>query len=107
MPSITFVHTNGERQTVEVETGETVMRAALNNLVRGIVGECGGDLTCATCHVFVDDEWFDQLDAATDDEEAMLQATSEEPTKFSRLGCQIRCRDELDGLVVHIPATQQ
>jgi 2Fe-2S ferredoxin len=98
---------NGARREVEAAVGESVMQAALNSLVDGIVGECGGDLSCATCHVFVDPEWHDALPAASDDEEDMLEATSEEPTKFSRLSCQIKCDGKVDGLVVHVPATQR
>jgi 2Fe-2S ferredoxin len=107
VPRIVFVKPDGERREVEAAAGESVMQAALNNLVDGIVGECGGDLSCATCHVFVDPEWHDALPEASDDEEDMLEATSEEPTKFSRLSCQIKCDDKLDGLVVHLPATQR
>lgn len=107
MPRIVFIKPDGERREVEAASGESVMQAALNNLVDGIVGECGGDLSCATCHVFVDPEWYDALSAPSDDEEDMLEATSEEPTKFSRLSCQIKCDDNLDGIVVHLPATQR
>lgn len=107
MPRIVFIKPDGERREVEAKGGESVMQAALNNLVDGIVGECGGDLSCATCHVFVDPEWFPALDKASSDEEDMLEATSEEPTKFSRLSCQIKCDNKVDGLIVHLPATQR
>ena len=107
MPRIVFIKPDGQRREVAAAAGESVMQAAVNNLVDGIVGECGGDLSCATCHVFVAPEWYDALPAASGDEEDMLEATSEEPTKFSRLSCQIKCDDHLDGLVVHIPATQR
>jgi ferredoxin, 2Fe-2S len=107
VPRIVFVKADGERQEVVAAEGESVMHAALNNLVDGIVGECGGDLSCATCHVFVAPEWYDALPEASSDEEDMLEATSEEPTKFSRLSCQIKCGAKFDGLVVHLPATQR
>jgi ferredoxin, 2Fe-2S len=107
VPRIVFIKPDGERREIEAADGESVMQAALNNLVDGIVGECGGDLSCATCHVFVDPEWFPALDEASEDEEDMLEATSEAPTKFSRLSCQIKCDKKLDGLVVHLPATQR
>lgn len=107
MPRIVFVKPDGQRRVVVATVGESVMQAAVNNLVDGIVGECGGDLSCATCHVFVAPEWHDAVPAASSDEEDMLEATSEEPTRFSRLACQIKCDDELDGLVVHLPATQR
>lgn len=107
MPRIVFIKPDGQRREVEAADGESVMQAALNNLVDGIIGECGGDLSCATCHVYVDPEWFPVLPEANADEEDMLEATSEEPTKFSRLSCQIKCGNKLDGLVVHLPATQR
>jgi len=107
VPRIVFIKPDGERREVVAAAGESVMQAAVNNLVDGIVGECGGDLSCATCHVFVAPEWYDALPGASGEEEDMLEATSEEPTKFSRLSCQIKCDDKLDGLVVHVPATQR
>lgn len=107
MPRIVFIKPDGERREVEAADGESVMHTALNNLIDGIVGECGGDLSCATCHVFVDPEWFPALGEPSTDEEDMLEATSEPPTKFSRLSCQIKCDEKLDGLVVHLPATQR
>jgi ferredoxin, 2Fe-2S len=107
VPRIVFIKPDGQRREVEATVGESVMQTALNNLVDGIVGECGGDLSCATCHVFVDPDWYDALPGVTAEEEDMLEATSEEPTKFSRLSCQIKCHDKLDGLVVRIPATQR
>jgi ferredoxin, 2Fe-2S len=107
VPRIVFIKPDGQRREVEVADGESVMHAALNNLVDGIVGECGGDLSCATCHVFVDPEWFPALSDPTAEEQDMLEATSEEPTKFSRLSCQIKCDNNLDGLIVHLPATQR
>jgi ferredoxin, 2Fe-2S len=107
VPRIVFIKPDGERREVAAEPGESVMQAAVNNLVDGIVGECGGDLSCATCHVFVAEEWFDAVPGASAEEEDMLEATSEEPTKFSRLSCQIECADKLDGFVVHLPATQR
>jgi 2Fe-2S ferredoxin len=83
------------------------MRAAVDHGVPKIIGECGGELACATCHVFVDPEWFDRLAAANDDELAMLQVTSEEPTQYSRLSCQIAVVEDLDGLIVNVPETQR
>jgi 2Fe-2S ferredoxin len=83
------------------------MRAAVDHGVPKIIGECGGELACATCHVFVDPEWFDRLTPANDDELAMLQVTSEEPTQYSRLSCQIAVVEDLDGLIVNVPETQR
>ena len=107
VPRIVFIKPDGQRQEIAAAPEESVMHAAVNNLVDGIVGECGGDLSCATCHVYVEPDWFDALPQASDDEGDMLEATSEEPTKFSRLSCQIKCHGKLDGLVVHLPATQR
>ncbi|MEV6657263.1 2Fe-2S iron-sulfur cluster-binding protein [Nocardia fluminea] len=107
MVDITFVQPDGTRQTVQGEEGGNIMKLATANLVSGIIGECGGDLTCATCHVFVDSAWTERLSVRTADEEEMLEATSEEPTEASRLACQIKCAQELHGLVLHVPETQR
>src|ERR1700710_2897292 len=103
MPTIVFVQPNGITQEVAVEPATSVMKGATANLVAGIIGECGGDLSCATCHVFIAEAWFAKLAPMTADEEGMLEATSEEPTKFSRRACQVSVVDELDGIVVHVP----
>jgi 2Fe-2S ferredoxin len=107
MPTISFVHPSGEVVKVDAAAGISVMRAALASLVPGIVGECGGDLVCATCHVFVDPVWIGKLDPASDDERDMLEVTTEEPTEYSRLSCQIRVTPDLDGLTVGVPRTQR
>jgi len=106
MPEVTYVSPSGERRLVEAEAGTTLMTAALNNLVAGIVGECGGQMSCATCHVYVDQEWADRLAPITDDEQDMLEVTAAEPTKYSRLSCQLTCSAESDGIVVHLPEVQ-
>ncbi|MEU6573446.1 2Fe-2S iron-sulfur cluster-binding protein [Streptomyces sp. NPDC046805] len=102
-----FVQPDGRRQEVEAEVGQSVMKAATSALIDGIIGECGGDLSCATCHVFVDEAWASALPECSDDEESMLDVTAVEPTKFSRLSCQIRCGPELDGITVHVPEAQR
>jgi 2Fe-2S ferredoxin len=107
VPRIVFVQCDDRRDEVAAEIGQSVMRAAVTNAVDGIVGECGGDMSCATCHVFVDAVWIDMLPEATEEERDMLEAASEEPTEFSRLCCQINCTESLDGLVVHVPASQR
>jgi 2Fe-2S ferredoxin len=104
---VIFVDANGNRSAVDAIDGQSVMHAAVSNLVRGVVGECGGDLSCATCHVFVEEAWIPLFDAAGSDELDMLEATSEEPTDFSRLSCQLRLDHSHDGLVVHLPKTQR
>lgn len=102
---VVFV-SDGNWNEVEVLVGTSMMRAATDNLVRGIIGECGGDLSCATCHVFVEPAWSDCLAPPSADEMAMLEATAEEPTEHSRLSCQIACTAETDGIVLHIPESQ-
>ncbi|MGW6032702.1 2Fe-2S iron-sulfur cluster-binding protein [Gordonia terrae] len=102
---VVFVH-GGHASEIEVLEGTTMMRAATENMIRGVVGECGGDLSCATCHVFVDPEWAHILDDPTEDELDMLDATAEEPTEYSRLSCQLVCSAKTDGIVLHIPETQ-
>ena len=106
MPKITYIQeTDGTRHEIEAETGSTVMETAIMNGVPGIVAECGGSCTCATCHVHVDPDWSETVGPPSMMEEDMLDfAYDVRPT--SRLSCQIRVRDTLDGLVVHIPTRQ-
>jgi ferredoxin, 2Fe-2S len=105
MPKITFIDSNDTPRTVEAETGSTVMEAALHNLVPEIEAECGGACSCATCHVFVDEAWKDVVGGPTPMEEDMLDfAFDVRPT--SRLSCQIKITDAMDGLIVHTPARQ-
>ena len=107
MPKVVFRQPCGSETRVDVPVRTSVMRAAVDHGVPKIIGECGGELACATCHVFVDPEWFDRLAPANDDELAMLQVTSEEPTQYSRLSCQIAVVEDLDGLIVNVPETQR
>jgi ferredoxin, 2Fe-2S len=105
MIKITYVDASGEHRTVEAEEGSTVMETALKNDVPGIEAECGGACACATCHVYVDPEWFPKLPKAEQMEEDMLDfAFDVRPT--SRLSCQIRVRPEIDGLRVTTPSKQ-
>lgn len=105
MAHITYIEANGTKHEVEGEDGSTVMENAIRNDVPGIVAECGGACTCATCHVYVDEAWFETVGEPSAMEEDMLDfAADVRPT--SRLSCQIKVRDELDGLVVHVPARQ-
>jgi len=102
MTKLIFVEADGTRHEVEAENGATAMETALNNGISGIVAECGGSLTCATCHVYVDDEWAETVGEPSAPEEDMLDfAYDIRPT--SRLSCQIKVSDELDGLILHIP----
>jgi 2Fe-2S ferredoxin len=105
MVKITFVDAAGVSRIVEAEVGSTVMEAAIRNDVPGIEAECGGACACATCHVYVDDGFADKLPKAEPMEEDMLDfAYDVRPT--SRLSCQIRVTEAIEGLVLHTPAQQ-
>ena len=105
MAKVTFVEPDGERIETEAQNGATVMETAVINGVPGIIGECGGACTCATCHVYVDDAWTELVGPPSNMEEDMLDfAFDVKPT--SRLGCQIKIKDVLDGLVLHVPSRQ-
>jgi 2Fe-2S ferredoxin len=101
MVQITFVELGETRRTVEAEPGLTVMEVAVRNNVQGIAAECGGQCSCATCHVHVDEEFFQITGAPVDDEEDMLEfSDNRQPT--SRLGCQIEVTEALDGMTVRV-----
>lgn len=105
MAKITYIENDGTEHTVEVRNGLSVMEGAIRNNVPGIDADCGGACACATCHVYVDDAWTAAVGPAEHMEEDMLDfAFDVRPS--SRLSCQIRIRDDLDGLVVRTPARQ-
>ena len=105
MAKITFNTHDDKSHTVDVQNGLTVMEGAVQNDVPGIDADCGGGMACATCHVYVSDDWTDKLPAKDDGEEDMLDMAFE-PKSNSRLSCQITVSDELDGLEVNIPSKQ-
>lgn len=105
MPKVTYI-VAGEATTIGADAGESVMMTAVQNGIDGIVAECGGSMSCATCHVYVADEWFDRTGSAGADESDMLEGATSERRQTSRLSCQIEMCDELDGLVVHVPPEQ-
>ena len=105
MPKILFVSHDGKEMLVDAEVGRSLMQAALDNLVPGIVGDCGGCCTCATCHGYVDGAWVERVGPKSDDEEMMLQGAID-IAENSRLTCQIKVTPEMDGLVVRLPASQ-
>ena len=105
MSKITYKTHENKIHTVDVQNGLTVMEGAVQNDIPGIDADCGGGMACATCHVYVNEEWLDKLPAKEDGEEDMLDMAYE-PNKFSRLSCQIVVSDDLDGLVVNIPEKQ-
>ena len=102
MAKITYIEHNGKLHTINVSNQLTVMEGAVQNNIPGIDADCGGSCACATCHVYVDEKWFDKLPKPDDAEKDMLDVAYE-PNKFSRLGFQIVVTDELDGLVVKMP----
>ena len=105
MSKITYIEHNGKSHTLDVENGLSVMEGAIQNNISGIDADCGGACACATCHVYVDEKWFGKLPKKTDDEQDMLDMAFE-PSKTSRLSCQIIVEDTLDGLVVKMPSKQ-
>ncbi len=106
MPEITFIQSHGARETLDVAVGNTIMFAATSHGLEGIVGECGGNAMCATCHVFVEPDQLHLLPAMTDDEDALLDGTAVVRQPNSRLSCQIHVTPALDGFVVHVPGRQ-
>ena len=105
MPKITFIEHDGKSRTVDAPVDTTVMENAIKSGVPGIVAECGGACSCATCHVHIDEAWKEKVGPPSPMEEDMLDfAFDVKPT--SRLSCQVKMTDELDGLVVHTPAEQ-
>ena len=105
MPKITYIDQKGNSKTIEVENGLTVMEAAVQNNVPGIDADSGGGMACATCHVYVEDSWFNKLPKAEDAEKDMIDMAYD-PKKNSRLSCQIIVSDEIDGLTVTTPEKQ-
>ena len=105
MSKITYIEHSGKSHTIEVQNGLTVMEGAIQNNIPGIDADCGGSMACATCHVYVKEEWFNKLPKKEDGEEDMLDMAYE-PNKFSRLSCQLTVSDNLEGLVVNLPAKQ-
>ncbi len=105
MVTVTFIESNGNAKTVESPEGSTLMEAAVKNGVGGILAECGGACTCATCHIYVDEAWTAKVGSASGDEAEMLTLAID-PAPNSRLSCQIALNAELDGLVVRVPVAQ-
>ena len=105
MPKITYIDSTGERRTIDVQKGLTVMEGAVQKQIPGIDADCGGGMACATCHVYVKEEWLNKLPKAEDAEQDMIDMAFE-PKKNSRLSCQLIVSDELDGLVVTTPSKQ-
>ncbi len=108
MPRITFLQPDGSRQTIDAEENLSIMQAALEHKIPGIEGQCGGAMACATCHVYIDPAWQSRVaaqDNEQSDEEIDILDTAFDIRETSRLGCQIKLTDALDGLVVALPGT--
>jgi len=105
MPKITFIQFDGTETSIDADIGSTVMNTALDNLIPGIDADCGGECSCATCHVLVDESWMEKVGRPYDAEESMLDLNPDRATN-SRLSCQINVTDDLDGLIVNLPEFQ-
>ena len=105
MPKITYISHIGEKKIVEVPIGLSIMEGALQNNVEGIDADCGGSMACATCHVYVSENWLNKIEKIHDAEQDMLDMAYE-PKKNSRLSCQIIVSNDLDGLEVTTPLKQ-
>jgi len=105
MPKITFIQFDGTETSIDAENGNTVMNTALDNLIPGIDADCGGECSCATCHVLVDESWMEKVGQPNESEESMLDLNPDRATN-SRLSCQINVSDDLDGLIVNLPEFQ-
>jgi 2Fe-2S ferredoxin len=106
MAKITYKHPDGTTVVVDVPVGRSVMTGAVTNSIKGIVAECGGGATCGTCHVFVDRDNSRPLPPIHDLEDELLEVTVSTRNECSRLSCQLTVTEEMDGLVVHLPASQ-
>ena len=107
MPIVTYISSSGISRNIDVPLGMSVMQAALNHRIEGILGECGGNCMCATCHVYVDLSFASWIPAVKENEKFMLSIAVEGPETNSRLSCQIKMSEELDGITVRLPAKQK
>ena len=105
MPTVVFIDHAGAATTVEAPLGRSLMQVAQDHSIPGILGDCGGSCSCATCHGYVDPRWASELPPLSETETFMLEGVPE-PRENSRLCCQIRMKPELDGIVVHLPQEQ-
>ena len=106
MAKIIYQNTAGEQKEVELSNGQTLMEGAVYNGITEILAECGGSCACATCHVYIDEKFLDKMGELGEYEEDMLAETASPQKSNSRLSCQVRVTDELDGLIVHLPEKQ-
>lgn len=106
MPTVSFIGPDGTKRDVDVANGQSAMKGAMANGIKGIVAECGGSAMCGTCHVYVDPAFLVRLPPMSADENAMLDTTSSPREPNSRLSCQIILNDDLAGLILKLPETQ-
>ena len=105
MPSVTYCQPDGSARTIRVAVGDSVLDGALDHGIEGIIGQCGGGMNCLTCHCYVAEVWLGRVPPPDQDEAEMLDYVVL-PGPGSRLGCQLRVTDAMDGLVVHVPLAQ-
>ncbi len=105
MAKITYIDHTNKKHIVEVPSNMSVMEGAVQNNIPGIDADCGGSMACATCHVYVDEKWFNKLKKKDEGEEDMLDMAYQ-PNKFSRLSCQLIVSNEFDGLILRMPSKQ-
>jgi ferredoxin, 2Fe-2S len=107
MPLVKFISANGSTRDVDVPVGTSLMQAALTHKIEGILGECGGNCMCATCHAYVETSFLNRIPTATENEKLMLSIAAEGPESNSRLSCQIKMAEELTGIVIRLPKKQK
>ena len=105
MAKINYITHDNQNFSIEVQSGLTVMEGAVQNDIPGIDADCGGSMACATCHVYVKDDWYNKLDVKSEGEDDMIDQAYE-PKKNSRLSCQIIISDKTEGLIVYLPEKQ-
>lgn len=105
MPKIRFIQADGKEYVVQAEVGSSAMQTAVDNMVPGIIGDCGGNCSCATCHGYVDADWIQKLKPVSESEALMLDGVMHIEDN-SRLTCQIKITEELDGLIIRLPESQ-
>ena len=106
MSIINMVHPDGRHERIDARDGESAMMAVTRHGIAGIVAECGGNAMCATCHVYVGEDWLGRLSAMGDEEDALLDGAAADRLSNSRLSCQIRIAPDLDGLILRLPERQ-
>ena len=107
MPKVTYIEFSGTEHTIDLPIGSSLVEGAVQNEIPGIIAECGGSCMCSTCHVYVAPEFLDKLSEKEEEEEELLEEVAAELKETSRLCCQLRMTEELDGLTVQIPETQE